>query len=71
MLSWRAVQRPEARHRLRNLLFALANAVATFTEIALCVIVLIAIVSILGFVLVNLVRLAEERVRRWGMEIEV
>ena len=34
-------------------------------------IALIAIVSILGFVLVNLVRLAEERVRQWGMEIEV
>lgn len=34
-------------------------------------IALIAIVSILGFILVNLVRLVENRVRQWGAEIEV
>lgn len=34
-------------------------------------IVLIAVVSILGFVMVNLVRLVEERVRQWGTEIQV
>lgn len=31
-------------------------------------IALIALVSILGFIAVNFVRIAEERVRRWGME---